>query len=498
MEQSKQLEYPANLMFKHLTKLNSLFLLAFIVASVLLFSRCLEYEPRIWMDEGVYLQMVKNLVTQGAYGLQTAPGVFAPNNVITIGPPVIFILTLFMKILGSTLLAARVGMVFFGILFLIAAYALVSRSYGEKPALLSLLLLVLFNPLYNNGKIVSGEVPAMFFMALGLYFMFKLEDEKNRNLNYFLVSLFLGLATTSKTIFALVIAAAFLVACAQRKKIYFSYKKLLYIIVGLAIPLILWLIIQVGHTPQDIAQSFIHNINVYGDKEKTSLIIAHNILLFFKIDNPLYFLILLMIGTVGTILRAKSGQPKLIELTIITYGWLALFNFLRLDPWYRYFFPAQVLLILLLPVYLKELRDWIRVKSGAVRIITDISLLIFLVVVVALHSFELYKKQHGACAPEATAIVKEAVENLAKTSNKIYFLDTTDPAFFMPHNQYYQYVNLTKVFGIGGDSLRAIKDSQADYVFIRKEFLEKDKKYLDAYDLDQDIGNFLIFKNKNL
>src|SRR3989344_789436 len=129
---------------------------------------CFKTNPASWFDEGIYLQMTKNITSSGVWGVQTAPGVFTDYALISVGYPVFLPAVAAFKIFGANIAVLR----FVAILFLLGLvtvfYFLSRKLYGAKLALFSTLLLATFSPLYGTGKNFLGEVPGLFFLVAGL------------------------------------------------------------------------------------------------------------------------------------------------------------------------------------------------------------------------------------------------------------------------------------------------------------------------------------------
>ncbi|MEK7211473.1 MAG: hypothetical protein AAB731_02480, partial [Patescibacteria group bacterium] len=72
--------------------------------------------PRLWFDDGLVMQLAKNIAVSGHYGIEIAPNQFtAYPYYITVGYPVILPAALAIKIFGATLWAPR----FVAVLFLL-------------------------------------------------------------------------------------------------------------------------------------------------------------------------------------------------------------------------------------------------------------------------------------------------------------------------------------------------------------------------------------------
>lgn len=85
--------------------------------------------PKVWVDEGVFTEVAKNMALHGVIGIQTSPGVYFPMNniLLTTSYPVIAPIAGMFYLFGVGLVQARLIMFFYMLLLLISAY-LLSRA----------------------------------------------------------------------------------------------------------------------------------------------------------------------------------------------------------------------------------------------------------------------------------------------------------------------------------------------------------------------------------
>jgi 4-amino-4-deoxy-L-arabinose transferase-like glycosyltransferase len=148
--------------------------IAFVAAITLfLLTYNISFFPYVSMDEGGHLTVPTALVVDGEYAQKTAHGFNYDGPGVATGPTVLLPVALSFKVFGIGLLQARVvsGLYIVGtlILFYLAAHHL----FGRRAATLAAMLMLvapgfLLSSWHEGGRIVVGEVPAMFYFMAGL------------------------------------------------------------------------------------------------------------------------------------------------------------------------------------------------------------------------------------------------------------------------------------------------------------------------------------------
>ncbi len=161
----------------------------------------LEYFPATWFDEGIHLLVAKKLALDGKYR-------FGP----AVGPTVFYSIATAFRIAGVGLLSARIVMIGYLLLCVIAFYALTHYLGGWKVATVGTLLFI-SSPginLLRWGRQVLGEVPASMFLLTGTLVWFKAlekDERNNRKAHLILAGILLGLAMITKNHFLLLLPA---------------------------------------------------------------------------------------------------------------------------------------------------------------------------------------------------------------------------------------------------------------------------------------------------
>ncbi len=308
--------------------------------------------PKVWVDEGVFTEVAKNLAWHGTLGLQTSPGNFFPMNGFNLSTsyPVIFPVAMSFKLFGSGLWQARLPMALYMFSLVFVFYLFTKKRYGFKASVLSVLTLLSFAPFYGNGRPVQGEVPGMFFLVLGSYLLLRLEESFFQDKRCAILSgLAFGLCASTKPTYLVVASMALIVTLLFWFREIKNKKILLFFGSGFIIPIIIWFFI---HFPTldlilNIIPSYLYFAGNHGSSLSTTQTVINNFLRFFKESTPVLFLVLLLISVSSfSFLRLKNKNHRfsISEYVIFFFIILNALAYLPGTGWYRYFFPAHILL----------------------------------------------------------------------------------------------------------------------------------------------------------
>ncbi len=197
--------------------------------------------PRFWYDEGVFSQVASNLARYGHYATTIISGQsFSDfNSGITTGPTVILPAAVSYKLFGISIMSGRVVSMAYLILFLGIFYFFTKKVFGENVALLSFasifftrfILIVI-----KWGRFLMGEVPAMSFLFLGLFFHASAEENDSEH-DYLLSGLFYGLSILTKEYVALFLLPALALYLILKKNILKDARKMvLPLLIGILAP----------------------------------------------------------------------------------------------------------------------------------------------------------------------------------------------------------------------------------------------------------------------
>ena len=415
----------------------------------------LPQSPATWFDEGINLGIAKNLVTHGVYSLEVAPHAFVEDRqfLITTNYPVLLPAALSIKLFGFNLAAARLPMAIFLILFALAAYALAKRLYSKDAAIMSVALIASFAPFYGNGKAVLGEVPGLFYLLTGLLFLRGAAGRKR----LFLAGLFFGLSAATKPFFLVALAAVVVGEIVMhRKNAAVCLKKCGTILCGAAPPLLIWFIsIFPDFSFARIAAAASYYANSYGAGDFLALV-AGNLMRFVSETTPLHFLFLALVVCSGIWRRRRkdgenfsAAEIILLVFVAITFAW-----YLKTPGWYRYFFPAHLILLVLFPGTLGML-----LKRRAVIAIAGILFMVQAGHLISQRNENLYNSRE---ATRFSALVME----MTPPGSRLLIVNAPSVAFLLAGREIYQHlrINQSLFFGEGDPAGRGIPPY--DYVIL--------------------------------
>src|SRR3989344_1692639 len=373
----------------------------------------LTESPGTWYDEGYLLQSSQNLALYGTQGLQTAPGVFASTATVSSGFPVLAPVALSFKLFGT-------------------------------------------------GKAVLGEVPGLFYLALALLVLDRLERSGYANMRlYGLSGLFLGLCAVTKQIFIPLLLALALVYLTRFRRIRLQFRGVLVSLCMFVIPVIIWLLTQFG---SDVTFSDILNfyINPY-DVGDVGAIALQNLKRFVTELTPLYTLILVTVWGVSLYLRRKAAAS--VELAAFVYSVLILLSYLRMEGWYRYLFPATMVALAFLAPSTLALYGKCAEVLKMLRRFPWMPYVLITALFVA-QTFQLFTTSYVAAYfnGSRTHDLEAYVGGLPKDSS-VYFYNVLEAVPFAPSSNYYQYIKPHPTFGIlGTETLPLIASGSVDYI----------------------------------
>lgn len=220
----------------------------FLVAGLALIAFLSVYHlqgyPRTWFDEGLNLEVAKNLAIHGQYS-RTISSQPVAEWTITTGPTVIVPIALFFRVLGVTLVNARLVMAAYTLATAVGLYAFTGQLYGRRSAIVSVLVLAALGSggVFANGRYALGEVPAMCFVFWGSALLVSAERTRSF-VQLFASGLVFGLAILTKAQFFLMLpavaAAQLLVFHVSRRIRREHFTGLLAIVVGACLPSAVW------------------------------------------------------------------------------------------------------------------------------------------------------------------------------------------------------------------------------------------------------------------
>ncbi len=408
------------------------------LAVVLVFASTwsLGVSPATWFDEGINIGIAKSLVEQGVYSFEVAPHTFVQERpfLITTNYPVLLPVALSLKLFGMNFTAARLPMVLYLFAFAIAAYLFARRLYGREAARWSVLLIITFLPFYGNGKAVLGEVPGLFFVLTALLLL----PAEYHPRKLLLSGLCIGLAVATKPFFLLVPAALFLGEVIMKRNSGFFLWRLIWLAAGSIVPILLWFwSIMSDLSLQSIVSTLHFYVNSYASSD-ISVLIGQNLFRFVSESTPLHFLILF--GAFGWLLWKKRRVKESLSESEIVLGVFAILNllfYLKTPGWYRYFFPAHLILLLFFPAALFR-------AFGCRYALTLLAALCIIqsLMLVSKYDDPLYYSREA----EETA---EQIMRETSAGESVSFINKPSIALLLKNRSVYQYLEINPVLHFG-------------------------------------------------
>ena len=359
-----------------------------IITAVFITGVYFAFNGYIEFDEGIFLQVPENLYLHQVYATGYDGGRLY-DHLLTTGPTVLLPITGAYLLTSSTSVEiARLVIVLFLLATFICAW-LVSRSlFGNLAGVLAILLFASLPFLENFGVAVLGEIPAVFFSLIGIYFL-----SRNKRA---LACLFIGLAALTKFVFLIAVAAlliTFILNDLLLKKTSSSrWKSLPSLLVSAGIAIspyflwefnkflalgwtgykqniqdFIWLFITTSTSKQsDLIAKLIVNINTLATPFQS---ISGGVVLLFLIVSFCWILAKLYREYHGSGLNSQSLSK--LFLVIFSAAYLIWWIFANGTGWWRHLMPGMMLMLVpfcgfvadMLKLALARLRTAIQTKA---------------------------------------------------------------------------------------------------------------------------------------
>ncbi|MDP2684192.1 MAG: glycosyltransferase family 39 protein [bacterium] len=460
-----------------------IFLLFFILFFISFYR--LQFSPATWYDEGLNAGIAKSLVEDGVYSLKVGPEEFVDERqfLITTNYPVILPVAISLKIFGNSLTSARLPMILYLFLFALMAYLLVCKWFGKKSALMTLAFIVVFLPFYGNGKSVLGEVAGLFYLLAGLYIM-----DSKKLWKLFLSGILLGLSVATKPFFILILPALFIGEIYNVIKNGFRKPSAYAILIfaGL-IPILFWFwTINPNFTLGNIGSALGYYSNSYADNTNIYQLVFSNIKRFVSETTPLHFAFMLVFSVwliVGKI-RKKEALPT--QIALVAFILLNFLWYLKTPGWYRYFFPAHLMLFLFFPASV--------IKIFSKRI--AFAIIIFFIIV---QSFMLVSKRNEPLYFSSEVQDFVLLVNINTTVNdSLLVVNSPSVAFLLDQRNVSQYVRINPELVFAPKYIKNHVDLIHDTYIVVGALSEQDIEIRDllanSYEKVEDIGHQILYK----
>ncbi|KND46803.1 MAG: hypothetical protein AB201_03390 [Parcubacteria bacterium C7867-006] len=424
--------------------------------------------PKVWVDEGVFTNIARNLEDNGVIGIQTSPGNVSEVKgwVLSSSYPVLFPVALSFKLFGVGIWQARLPMVIYVLLFLFASYLFVRKRYGDYPAFLSTLLLLSFAPLYGNGRPVQGEVPGLFFLVLGSYFLLILEEKNYNSTKFSLLSgLAFGLSCATKAIYLTFISVSLIIALViWYKKI--NNKTILYFSLGFCIPILLWFFM---HFPtiklmSGMVGSYLYFAGNHSSDLSKSIIIWNNFKRFFTESTPILFSFISFFVLSSIYIRfykQKDNVVTISEFIIFSFIFLNWAGYLNGTGWYRYFFPANTLLYI---VFIGSVLSLVKFFKN--RILINLLAIIPIALVVFQFYYLVFLSDVSFVVNRTRNSELASVLGNISVNKSVLFYNSIETIVFLKSDNYFQYLQMDDFLVVGDE--KSLSKPGPDFILTDK------------------------------
>jgi hypothetical protein len=453
----------------------------------------LTESPPTWFDEGIYLQAAINTALHGAQELQLSPETFSSTAFVTGGFPFLVPISLSFKLFGIGLLQARAVMVLFLLGSALAWFYYARETFGEYIATWSLALLAFFPPLYGQGKNAIGEVPGLFFLAVFLWSVRRLEKQRYEGpWLYLLAGISAGLCISTKPIFFLLGGALLASALLYRTSIVWKFKEICIAALAFLVPCLIWLTHQFSKG-DSAGQVLAYYANPYAIQDLNAQMLV-NALRFVHETSPMYFAFLMLMWIASVALRTwRKRSLSIAESVAFLFALLVWIAFLRTAGWYRYFFVAEVVALVHTPNALSVLAGEIRSRFAKYALVAAMAALLLI------QGYQLLFASWVAVHGERTTSHETAAYlHSLPTASSFFIYNAPAAIVFLPSQNYYQYLEILPNRTIGDEFLPLLQSAQApDYLIINYSRWFSASSTLPKYEVEKDIDGLIVAKRRD-
>lgn len=406
--------------------------------------------PSPWFDEGINLGIAKTFAEDGVYSLRLGPGEYVLERglMISTNYPVLIPIAAAFRVFGVGLAPAKFVMIIYLCLFLLVAYLFASQRSGRVAGAAGILLAVTFLPFYGNGLSGGlGEVPGLVFLFTGILLL-----DREKSWQVFLAGLAFGLCASTKvfylvTLFAL--GASEIYWAVVNKRI--PWKRWLLLFLGILMPLIIWLrtLLPNGFSVSEISQT----LNYYNNPYAVSDTVFSNFLRFFTEVTPIHFTLLAVPLFLYIFFKLKDKKIERSDIVIAVFIILNIVWFLKTPGWYRYFFPAHLMVLVLFPAAIANLS--MRLTSKKNVVLFPVFIILVLLSVQTIHFIKnrditLYHN------PEPRLFADYLGRTLGEKAD-VYFVDQPEMWFLTANSNVRQYLHMNPLVAFGSDFFKIRK-----------------------------------------
>jgi len=442
--------------------------------------------PETWMDEGLIIQSAIGLLSTGKAALPIAPGIFEPAWYITTGLPVTMPLAAVFAVFGVSLEGARMVMLAYLCALFAALWLFIRKAVHRPVQWASFFLLILFAPLYGNGRNVLGEIPGLFFLLCTMWLLTLHGPLTQRRAVG--IGLFAGLAVATKPIFILLVPALLISFWLRRDELYL-WRVWWYGVMGFCVPLLLWIYFQFGDV------SLLRVFQVYANPHDASpaAAILANLKRLVTEAQPFYFGATILLWLVSYGVRKRRGESVLVtEEVLLFFSLFVAAAYLRTVGFYRYFFLGEVFSVLYLPSSLWYLMRADRTLRARYAVYAIIALMLLS------HGYTTFFRSWTATHYDSqrTALLEKYFA-AQPVHESLFIYQAPELVTFAWGHPFYQYVRITPSIEAGADNLGLLRDKSVGRVVTSLDtYVAQKDDVLAAYERDESVGNYVVLSRK--
>lgn len=440
--------------------------------------------PKLWIDEGISIEIARNFSSDRVLDVKISPNEYSeiPYLLQATGYTVTIPLSFAFSLFGHSPEVARGYMLSWLVVALIAIFLFVKKYFSETEAGFAVFLVATFASFYGTGRSVMGEIPGLVFLLLGLYSWL---SSKYRTSGFFVL-----LCIISKPSIYLLVLPAFLLAFIYSRG---NWRQVLYAIQGGVFPVIAWFFFSVSEPFNPVVW---HNlINFYRNPffgQSMSQNILTNLSGLLSSTTILYFLIL---GSV-VFLSWRFGRAMFkreiafIYLFVATYSIFAFFYYLRSPGYLRYILAAEIFILLLMPFAARIVFEKFSTKLHLASSFLSFALVLLTI----LQSLQMF--YFSNIYPADGPLLASAYINDIYTERSVGSLNAIEVASFFKTDKRFNVIEDigTSLFG----SLSMFDKKERPEVLLvntrRSRFYESHKDQIQSlYDFDKKVGGYDIY-----
>jgi hypothetical protein len=334
-------------------------------------------------------------------------------------------------------------------------------------------------------------------MMVALFF-FERALEHRKKTDIALSGIFLGVMASAKVTFLLAGLPAFgFAVLLHRRNIPRDTGSIFTFFAGFFSPFFLWIVTQFSAT-----DTIFSVLKFYFDPYSVDPVISNfsgNVLKFFTEISPIYLLFLTLVWFVAIIIRfIRKENIPISETVSFIFTLLIYIVFLKSPGWYRYFFPAQLVVFLFAPNAILILFRALSLRfSFSEKNALSLAVSFFIV----LSSAQFYQTLRSSFVASYYHSARTAqIESYfaSAPNDKTYFLyNVPELVIFLPNDNYYQYSSphVEQVFG--GAELEKIKEGIPDIIVLSTAVYKGHEQNFARYtEKDAIAGRYVVLQKQ--